>query len=117
MNAEAVDRVTLQALHEDLGSEDAVTEELIATFLEEAPVHVAAMRAALDAGDTHDLSRRAHTLKGAAATFGARALADACSSLEDAIHDGRRKDQARLVERIERDYAPVRQALLAWRVS
>jgi signal transduction histidine kinase/CheY-like chemotaxis protein len=57
--------------------------ELIALFLDDAPRQMAAIRAALDAGEAAQLAGAAHTLKGAAATVAATAIAEAAQRLEE----------------------------------
>jgi histidine phosphotransfer protein HptB len=51
-------------------------------FAEQAPLDMAATRAALDAGDAAALARAAHRLKGAILQFSAPAVLEAISQLE-----------------------------------
>jgi signal transduction histidine kinase/DNA-binding response OmpR family regulator len=67
-------------------------QELIALFVDDAPREIVAIRAALDAGDAVRLTAAAHTLKGAAATVAATAIAEAAHRLEEL---GRAEDLAR----------------------
>lgn len=87
--------------HEFLG-------ELIDTFVVDAPVQVASMRAALVGGSTERLARAAHTLKSSAATFGATDLADLCRALESRARDGIVDGATEAVDAIE---ASLRHAL------
>jgi HPt (histidine-containing phosphotransfer) domain-containing protein len=56
--------------------------ELIDSFLEDAPQGLAALRAALAAGDDTAFRRAAHSLKSNGNTFGALAFAEAARVLE-----------------------------------
>ena len=76
-------------------------EELIAVFLEDAPIRLSAIRAAIQAGDGPNLREAAHTLKGSAAAlgaFGARALAQ---ELEDLGKDNALADAPAAAYRLE----------------
>ncbi len=56
--------------------------ELAASFLQDAPQGLAALREAASAGDAAVFRRHAHSLKSSGATFGALAFADAARALE-----------------------------------
>jgi CheY-like chemotaxis protein len=66
-----------------VGGDRDLLVEISRLFLDDAPRHLAAMRAAIDAGDAEGLCRAAHALKGAAANFDARSVVDAARALED----------------------------------
>jgi HPt (histidine-containing phosphotransfer) domain-containing protein len=56
---------------------------LVAVFLdEEAPACISGMRAAVSTGDTKELARQAHKLRGSAAVFGATRLVQLCEAIE-----------------------------------
>jgi HPt (histidine-containing phosphotransfer) domain-containing protein len=77
---ETIDRSVLAALVESVG-EDFV-DELIDTFIEEAPGMFGEMHQALSAGDADSFRRAAHSLKTNANTFGATELAEKAKELE-----------------------------------
>jgi CheY-like chemotaxis protein/HPt (histidine-containing phosphotransfer) domain-containing protein len=56
--------------------------ELVQMFAEDCPGWLAAIRDSIDRGDARGLKLAAHTLRGAAANFSARAAADAAGALE-----------------------------------
>jgi HPt (histidine-containing phosphotransfer) domain-containing protein len=56
--------------------------EVIAFYLRDAPLLLASMRAALDAGDTPALQRAAHGLKSSSGYLGAGRLAQICADTE-----------------------------------
>jgi PAS domain S-box-containing protein len=61
---------------------------LVASFVERAPHHVAAIAAGVDAADAQVVEDQAHSLKGAAGTVGATGFADICQRLEDRGRSG-----------------------------
>ena len=85
--------------------------ELVATFLEDAPVQIAALRDALERGDAGEAQRAAHTLKSNGATFGARTLAELCRSLEALCREGRLDGAPELLGRIEEEWGRVSEEL------
>ncbi|HUR68262.1 MAG TPA: Hpt domain-containing protein [Candidatus Thermoplasmatota archaeon] len=78
----AVDPAVLEKLHVDLGSDPAVTKDLIETLLGEAPRILEEMRASLATKDRRTFNRGAHSLKSTSGTFGANALSQLCRDLE-----------------------------------
>lgn len=57
-------RIDLEALRQTVGGDSGFARELVETFLEDAPKRVQAIREALNAGQTKELGRAAHDLKG-----------------------------------------------------
>ena len=80
MTGQILDRAVIEELQETMGEDFA--EELITTFLQEAPGMLADLEAAEKAGDAEAFRRAAHSIKSNAATFGANQLADAARVLE-----------------------------------
>jgi CheY-like chemotaxis protein len=68
------------------GGDESLFAEIAAIYLEESPQQLAEIGAAL--GDAAALARAAHVLKGAAASFSADAVVEACDSLEAMGRDG-----------------------------
>ena len=71
-----------------------MTHEIVVLFIQDAPLRVMSIQAAFAPFDTADLARAAQALTGTAANVGAAALANACSSLEQACSDGLLHDDA-----------------------
>jgi HPt (histidine-containing phosphotransfer) domain-containing protein len=71
-----------------LGGDRSLLAEISQLFIEDAPIRLRQIRAALDDQDADALRRAAHGFKGAAANFGATALVDAARALEDIGHRG-----------------------------
>ena len=66
----------------------AFLQRLARVFLQEMPVAMADIQAAVSTHDAHRLERSAHRLKGAASTLSAKRLADAAARLEHAARAG-----------------------------
>jgi two-component system sensor histidine kinase/response regulator len=89
LSDEVLDQATIVQLRETLTPE--MRESLMQEFEALLPKCVADIVGAAQHGDQIELRRVAHTLKGTAATFGARRLELACQRLE---HTGREQDPA-----------------------
>jgi len=87
--------------------------EVIDAFLADSPGLVAILRASLDAGDTSELRRAAHTLKSNGATLGAQRFSDLCRELEQRAKKGDLADAVELVGRIQEAYDELDGALTA----
>jgi CheY-like chemotaxis protein/HPt (histidine-containing phosphotransfer) domain-containing protein len=108
-----LDAAAVDSLRE-LGGDGFLTE-VIDAFLGDAPTLVAALRASQEGGDPEVLRRTAHTLKSNGQTFGAAGFSELCRELEQRAKNGEVEGTAELVERIEREYRGVEQALAALR--
>jgi PAS domain S-box-containing protein len=106
-----VDSTALDSLR-DLGGDDFLAE-VIDTFLADAPMLLATLRHALDAGDAAEVRRAAHTLKSNGETLGGTEFAGLCRALEQQAKDGRLEDAPGLVLRIEEERAALERALEA----
>jgi len=80
MNPPTIDQATFTELQEAAGSD--FVQELVQTFLEEAPVMLQELREALAAGDADAFRRAAHSLKSNSLTFGALPLGALARELE-----------------------------------
>jgi two-component system, sensor histidine kinase and response regulator len=83
-NENALCEKTLQGLKEigtDLGPSFVL--QLLETFRQDAFEHLAVLRSAIAGGETGQLVREAHALKGACLTIGAKGMADICKQLEN----------------------------------
>ena len=76
----AIDKSTFDDLKQMSGAE--FINELIDTFLEDAPKLLAEMKSALGTGNVDSFRRASHSLKSNAATFGAGRLAELAKELE-----------------------------------
>jgi HPt (histidine-containing phosphotransfer) domain-containing protein len=80
MKSPTIDREAFDELEDTAGAE--FVAELVDTFLAEAPVMLAELRRALDAGDADAFRRTAHSLKSNGNTFGAHTFAAIAKELE-----------------------------------
>jgi CheY-like chemotaxis protein/HPt (histidine-containing phosphotransfer) domain-containing protein len=103
------DAAALENLRE-LGGNDFLAE-VIDTFLADAPNLLATLRRSLDEKDADELRRAAHTLKSNAATLGAGSFSELCRELEGSAKSGELEGASELVDRIERDYQQLQDAL------
>jgi CheY-like chemotaxis protein len=116
--AEAVEYVSLDddALNNlrDLGGDEFLSE-VIDAFLADGPELVATLRRSLDDGSSEELRRAAHTLKSNGATLGATEFAELCRTLEARAKASELEGAGELVDRVEHEYGPLRDALTALR--
>jgi CheY-like chemotaxis protein/HPt (histidine-containing phosphotransfer) domain-containing protein len=98
----------------DLGGVEFLAE-VVDVFLAEAPALIASLRTSLDLQDTEELRRAAHTLKSNGATLGAARFAELCRTVEQHAKDERLQGVAQLVDRIEREYGTLQEALASLR--
>jgi HPt (histidine-containing phosphotransfer) domain-containing protein len=108
---EPVDAAVLAGLRE-LGDAELVAE-LAGMFLEDASARLAALREALENGDTVALERTAHTLKGSSGNMGAARMAAICAELQQAGASGELGGAAELLDSLEEEFGRVRPALEA----
>jgi HPt (histidine-containing phosphotransfer) domain-containing protein len=104
-----IDQATFEELKEMSGAD--FINELIDTYLEDAPKLIEEMRTALVANNADTFRRAAHSLKSNAATFGASQLSALAKELEllgkeNKLHETRDKLMA-----LEAAFASVREEL------
>jgi len=73
---------------EKLGGDEAMLCGIAEAYMEEAPALLAKMSEALDSGDAQQMSRSAHTLKGASSLFGIEAVTEIAQSIESKSKTG-----------------------------
>jgi signal transduction histidine kinase/DNA-binding response OmpR family regulator len=97
--------------------ERTMTREVVALFVNDAPIRMDDIRQALRGSDSGALSRAAHALKGAASNVGATALTEACFALEQSCHQGHwPSDAAQQVAQLADLAQQTRQALQDWKL-
>lgn len=91
-------------------------EELIGTFLTDAPLQLRALDSALEQARRADLGRVAHTLKGSSSQLGAFELARCCQGLEQSARGlGPELAEDEAVAAIHREFEAVAALLKSWR--
>jgi HPt (histidine-containing phosphotransfer) domain-containing protein len=98
----------------DIGGDEFLAE-LVDVFLADAPALIASLRSSLERRDTEELRRAAHALKSNGATLGAATFAELCHTVEQQAKEGRLEGISKLVDRIERGYRPLQEALASLR--
>jgi HPt (histidine-containing phosphotransfer) domain-containing protein len=91
--------------------EDDIFVEVARLFLEDVPVHVSALSAAIAAGNTLSVAQIAHSLKGNALEIGAVRMAPVCAAIENAARAGSLEDAATRAANLEREFAITRETL------
>ncbi|MDT4947335.1 MAG: hypothetical protein QOH14_4068 [Pseudonocardiales bacterium] len=112
-----IDEPTYDALLKMTGDDQAFVDELIDTYLEDAADQLAALDAALDAGDAAALTRPAHSMKSSSLGVGALELGQVCRELEELGRAGSLDGAAEGVTEAHRQFESVRAALLARRAE
>ena len=95
-----------------VGGDRELLDELLGIFAEDAPVRIEAMRRAIGGGDTPELMREAHTLKGALKVIGATSAAGLAQSLEALGRAGDGTDVDKLFAALEREMDRLLQSLM-----
>jgi CheY-like chemotaxis protein len=80
-----LDHSRMQDLVDSLGDG---LRDVIESYLEETPVQIDDMRAAVERGDFDDLQRMAHSLRSSSGIFGAREIVELCRELESPPRPG-----------------------------
>jgi HPt (histidine-containing phosphotransfer) domain-containing protein len=83
--------------------------------MSDTPPRLAAMRAAIDAGNAGDLTRAAHALKGGASNIGAKAIQQHADALEAASREAMPEDAQLRVAKLTELWEQTREALAGWR--
>ena len=104
-----IDPATFKELQDTAGAD--FVKELIDAFLEEAPVMLGDMRAALAAKDADRFRRAAHSLKSNSNTFGALGLGAVARELELGGLDPVLAAGPRALEALAQEYSRVAAAL------
>jgi HPt (histidine-containing phosphotransfer) domain-containing protein len=88
-------------LHEISDGDPEFEMELLQMFVEDAQLHVDAVKEALDNHDFQKLGREAHHLKGASANVGATPMQLAAQELEQKVHQQQLEGSNNLVAQLE----------------
>lgn len=105
MSEASIDHAVFNELKESLGAD--FINELVDTFLSEAPTLIAQLRPALEAGDVEEFRRAAHSLKTNAATFGAIRLNALSKELEFMARENRLGEVGEQIQILEDLFANV----------
>ena len=106
-----IDQATFEELKQMSG--DDFINELIDTFLEDAPNMIAEIKSALADNDADTFRRAAHSMKSNAATFGANELAELAKELEMLGKDNKLNETGDKLQSMVEAYASAKKELEA----
>ena len=92
------------------GEPDVYTE-VARLFLDDVPIHLTALSAAIAAARVESVAEIAHRLRGGALEMGALRMAPLCAAIEHAARAGSLEDAAARAESLGREFAATREAL------
>jgi two-component system, sensor histidine kinase and response regulator len=98
-----------------VGGDRTLLDELLGIFVEDAPVRMDAIRKAIAAVATAELTREAHTLKGSLKVIGATTASGLAQGLEAFAREGNMSEAEKLAAALEREMDRLMQSLLASR--
>jgi PAS domain S-box-containing protein len=107
----ALDHTRLDHLYGLRGGDDEFIRNLIDLFLAETPRRLAEMRRSQGQGDWHTVANIAHTVQGAAANLGARALEKRCERIGALVQAGRLADLDLLMSGLDEELVRLAAAL------
>lgn len=113
----SLDPAALDRLLDMTGGDPEFLDELIQTYLDDAVVQLAGMRAVAGADSPQELIRPAHSLKGNSASVGATRLEELCRQLEADARAGSIERAAERVGAAEAEFERVRAELTALRAQ
>lgn len=109
-----LDMSTFEELKQMSGAD--FIDELVDTFLEDAPKLLTELRTSLGAHDAESFRRAAHSLKSNAATFGANHLSALAKELELLGKEGKLDEAGNQLKTVEATYQLVARELKGLRV-
>ena len=113
MSDPSLDQNVLNSLLEAVGGDRDFLNDLISTFLQDAPLQLSGLNSALADGNSEEFRRAAHSLKSNSAYFGAVKLQRLCKQLEEFGKGGDLSAVEALLREAEAEYALVKSALEA----
>jgi CheY-like chemotaxis protein/HPt (histidine-containing phosphotransfer) domain-containing protein len=109
--SDPLDRTQIELLLSLDGGEGETLGEIVEQYLTHGEKGLHELRRVLSAGDVESLERAAHTLKGASANVGASAMVELCAALETTARAKELSEANGLMERADREFARVQDAL------
>ena len=105
------DQAVVDELRAAIGGDDEFVRDLVATYIEEALLHLDGLEAAAQANDVAAMVRPAHTLKSSSASIGAMRLASICRDIETAGREGRSGGMVAAVDLVRSTWTETLEAL------
>ena len=103
--------INLDVLKGLVGDDEAIIQNLLASYKETAQEYAQTLRATCASGDLPEAGRIAHKLKSASRSIGATTLGDLCADMETAAKGGKEETLKPLIVAFENSFAEVDQAL------
>ena len=100
MAGDSNDILDLAALERQTGGDTSLRRDVVRMFLEDCPLRVEAIGAALASGDSASLVSSAHMLKGSAAYLKAWIVRGNAADIEECARQGRHADAAAAFEKL-----------------
>jgi CheY-like chemotaxis protein/HPt (histidine-containing phosphotransfer) domain-containing protein len=101
------------ALSERLSGDEALTREIIETFLDDMPQQIDALRDAIDSGDILQATKQAHKIKGVAANVEGIAVSALSAEMEQSGKNGELEPLRQNMAELEQRYTQLKQAMSA----
>lgn len=101
------DPAVMQELFASVGD---VVYRMIEAFMEDTPIYLDSMRAALIASDAKQVRELAHTIKGSASNFGAHGFVDIAKKIEELAQKGQLESCHDEIEKISASFTALVQA-------
>jgi len=109
----AISLARIDRLRNSMPGKESLIDELIDLFVCDLPKRLSAIAQAVEHADASALTLQAHALRGGAANFGASHLDELCGKLEEIGVRSALIEAPGMLDRLERESARVRDALLA----
>ncbi len=102
-----INKKVLMTLKEQLQWDDKIILEVIASYLESAPEHLAKIKLYLSQKNIAGMAKEVHPFKSSSRTLGAEILGDICQKLEDLKNSQDLAAAAELFLKIDQEYENV----------
>ena len=103
--------INLDVLKGLVGDDEAIIQNLLASYKETARKYAQILRASCGSGDLPEAGRIAHKLKSASRSIGATTFGDLCANIETAAKSGEEETLKPLIVAFENSFADVDKAL------
>ncbi|MDF1662034.1 MAG: Hpt domain-containing protein [Planctomycetota bacterium] len=110
-----VEWTALQQFWELMEDDGEAVEDLIDTFLDDAPGNVKKIQVAFDNDKMDEVGILAHTMKGSSATLGVMRFSEYCRAIEAACKTNETIDFAGIIEQLTEEFAVAVKVLGQWR--
>lgn len=110
-----VEWTALQQFWELMEDDGEAVEDLIETFLGDAPNNVEKIKVVFENGEMDQVGIIAHTMKGSSATLGVMRFSEFCRAIETACKTNQTIDFAEVINQLTEEFAEAVRVLGQWR--